>query len=240
VTTSTEAPSRLIVAEGTAELGQGRGDLGAVDPVGGGLAVDGQLELAAELDADAVTVLDLLVEAGRDDVARLIDLDVLRLEHLGDRVTHGLDLPVLAVERDGDVGAEGGIADRGTGDRQHGDQAERDQDGLAEEQPRSGAVVSNEGHDSPYVVLSGSRAPGRPRGQTAGCGCHVGEVVRRLLSYGPSLPWRIDPDPGHPLYQNRTRGQNANPRPPPRRRKVTSPTKFYSCQEALTATDAAA
>jgi hypothetical protein len=185
--------------------------------VGGGLAVDGQLELAAELDADPVTVLDLLVEAGRDDVVRFVDLDVLRLEHLGDRVAHGPDLTVLAVERDGDVGAEGGIADRSAGDRQHGDHAERDQDGLAEEQPRCGAVVSSEGHDSPYVVLSGSRVPGLPRAQTAGCGSHVGEVVRRLLSYGPSLPWRIDPDPGHLLHQNRARGQNANPRAPPRR-----------------------
>ena len=70
------AGGEVGAAEARADLVQRAGDVGGGHPVGLLLAVDAQLERAAEADGDAAAVGDRLVEAGGDEVV-VADLDAL-------------------------------------------------------------------------------------------------------------------------------------------------------------------
>ena len=83
----------LGAADGVPSCAQGAGDVGRGHPVGRRLAVDGQLDRAAEAHGDLAAVGDGLVELGGDQVV-LGDLDALGGQHLGDGVAVGADLRV--------------------------------------------------------------------------------------------------------------------------------------------------
>ena len=123
-----------------------------------GVAVDGQLERSREADADGAAVGDLLVEAGRDDVA-VVDLDALGLEHVADGAAHGGHLTLLPVQGDGHVVAHGAVAEGGAGHGEDRGGREAEEGGLAVDQPCKGAARL---HDSPNVVLPGPREPAHP------------------------------------------------------------------------------
>ena len=145
------------------------------------LAVDAQLEGAAEADRDAGAVGDLLVEPGRDHVV-LADLDALGLEDVADGVAEARDLLLLPVDRQGHRGGERGVAVGAAGDSEDHRGHEGGEEGLAADEGVETVV-----HTAPNVVLSGSRVAhphtGAFREVCAG-------PTREGASYAPAQPVR--------------------------------------------------
>src|SRR5699024_6757241 len=110
VATDAAATARGEVSTGVAapDLGERAVDIGGGDPVLGGLAVDGQLQLTGEADGDPRAVGDFFVDVGQDLVV-LAEFDALVLQHVTDGGSHGGDGAGLAVDAQVDVLLEGGV-----------------------------------------------------------------------------------------------------------------------------------
>ncbi len=158
--------------EAVPDLAEGVGHLRGGHPVAVGVAVDLEVEGAAEVDGDPASVGHLLVQAGGDDVVRA-DVDALGVEDVTDGPAHGGDLLGLPVEGEGHRLAESGVSHGGTGNGKHDHGRQGDHQGAAAGEPPGqgcelGVLIA--GHDSPNVVLPGSRVPARSTRTRATCG----------------------------------------------------------------------
>ena len=86
------AGGEVGAVEAAADLAQGARDVGGVHPVGVGLAVDGELERAAELDGDARCRRSTGSSTAGATRSLSVTLDALGGKDVADRATDGADL----------------------------------------------------------------------------------------------------------------------------------------------------
>ena len=179
-----------------ADLAQRTFDVGRGHPVAALLAVDGQLDLAAEAHRDAGAVGDGLVDVGLDQVVRR-ELDALGLEDVADGVTGGAHLALLAVDRQGHGGGHRPVAERraADGEDDHGNGG--DEGDLAARGPAEQG--GGAGLQRRLSRIFGSRS-----GRSGSGSRQKGTILRTSYSPGLRLPACSPHGGGAPSYLTRT------------------------------------
>ena len=136
--------------EGPTDLLQGAVDVRRGHPVGGGVAVDGELERAAVAHADLGAVADLLVEL-RSHLVVVADLDAFGGQDVTDGPAEGGDLLGLPVD-----GHRHGLGHGRVGHRRAGDRDGHDCDEDGHQAALATELVERGKQNTPNVELPGS------------------------------------------------------------------------------------